>query len=66
MMSGSTLLTRRAMAPPARRERAETSDGRKPRPVPRKQTASLSDEEISLGVTGLELEGLVKDRDRCV
>ena len=50
-MSVSTLETRSAIAPPARRERAETSDGRKPKSVPRKVTASRRVEVMREGGT---------------
>jgi hypothetical protein len=52
MISGSTLALRRAFAPAARRQRAETSLDKNPREGPKKVTACLMAVEILVGVTG--------------
>ena len=64
-MSVSTSESRRAMAPPARRERADTSDGRKPRSVPRNFTVCRRCLVMSDGVTERVPDG-VKTRARGV
>ena len=43
------------MAPAARRDRAETSEGRKPRVGPRWRTAPLNASDMSVGVTHPQL-----------
>jgi hypothetical protein len=50
-MSGSTWAQRRAFVPAARRDRAVTSDARKPSCGPRKVTAALRAAVISAGFT---------------